>query len=121
MKVYDIESQRVLEEISSKENNSNMTHYGIYTLKINRYYKEQLIREVIWIYNTITIDYSYRIDKYKDFYELINIEIRNIFSKKLPVAVLKCAYGFNIYSTRDSIINKLKVDILYSRYSKIKS
>ena len=90
------------------------------TLNMNRYCIEWLIRLVIQVFYVINIEYSYSTDKYEDYYKLINIEARNIFSKGLFSAVLKYTCGYNIYSMRDSMINELKVDVLCYRHSKVK-
>ena len=62
-------------------------------------------------------EYKYTKEKFKEKINFIDFEVRNYFSKRVIMSILKCIYTFNYYSIRDTIINKRTVETECLRYS----
>jgi len=66
---------------------------------------------MIRIHDAIEIENSYYKRKLKEQKELVDSKARNCFQiGQVISSILKCAYGFNHYGTRDKEINKGLID-----------
>ena len=68
--------------------------------------KSRVVKEAIYIIDAIKAENQYAKKKLKNNYELYDIETRNIFQKgKVMSAMIKCAYGINLYGLRVEVMN----------------
>ena len=98
-----------------------MTKYRTFVMIVNSRIIDKAFRKAIRVINAQTVELNYITLKYLEYYNLIDIEARNMFKKGLSLLVLKCCYSFNMYGIRDDIINAEKTNILCPKCNQIES
>ena len=68
------------------------------------------VREEVRIIDAIKSENNYLLEKFPEHYNLIDKEARNVFSKRLTAAALKCSLVFNMHGTMHCAINEHVVD-----------
>ena len=85
---------------------TNIQYLGSYEMMYHQLQTSKSISKSIRIIDAKNKEYQYIKDKYSNFHELIDYEARNYFlAGSTTISMLKCAYSFNHYATRDKIIN----------------
>ena len=65
---------------------------------------------------------EYGVEKLKYKYEFVDKEARNAFNpKKVTSSMIKCAYGYNHFGLRDSLINNNMIDAHCPRCQEIET
>ena len=110
MKNCDVEAKRVMSEIKQKQGITNISEYGLMAIMVNNMYIDRPVREIIRIVDAQAEEQKFIQLKCPEGYHLVDTNARNVFYKGTSSALLKCVYGFNMYGTRDDIINKDKLN-----------
>ena len=96
-------------------------------LKILQYIKrvdiliERVVKKVIRIANTKESERNYIYYQFPEMAHLIEKNVRNSFTSGIPSSIIRCYAKFNIYDTKDKIINNNIVTKSYHQYNDIET
>ena len=79
-------------------------------LRINNRAIDRLVRMAVRIIDAMDSETQCLFDKHPQNHDLIDSEVRNVFSRSLIAALLKCTLGLNMHGARCCSINKNVID-----------
>ena len=85
--------------------NNNLRHFEYYSLKQNYLPIERGIKELIQIYDARYTEQNYTYIQFPEIVQVIDLDARSSFAKGLLSSIIKCYTKFNLYSTKDKVIN----------------
>ena len=99
------------EDAHANEQITNIKFCGVYGLMHNRNIVPRSMQELVRIIDAKHYEIEHAKKKLEHKLDFIDIEARNVFTtKEVTPSIMKCAYEFNHYGLRDTLINNEMVE-----------
>jgi len=121
MNIIDSKSKQIREVQRFNPIPHNLIHFVYYSITCNDLPMERGVKDLIWLNDSIMHETEYAMRLFSETVHLLDLNARNCFYKGVLSLIIKCISKFNIYGTKDEIINQNIVNSLCPRYNEIES